>query len=70
MKDQPGDQDDHDYSLTNWRLKELERGRSDADLRLDSLERWKNWVLGGASVLSLAVGAFAKQAWSYLTGHP
>jgi hypothetical protein len=63
------DQRDQDYSLTGWRLKELERGRTEADVRLDKLEAWKNWVLGAASFVALVTGMFAQKIWSFLTGH-
>jgi hypothetical protein len=69
-RDDGSDDDDHDFSLTNWRLKQLERGRTEADLRLDKLEAWKNWVLGIGTAVGLTVGAFAKQVWNYLSGHP
>jgi hypothetical protein len=58
-----------DDNLTKWRLKELEREASAQDARLDSLEAWKNWVIGAAAALGLAIGAFAKQVWEFLSGH-
>ena len=70
MKDQPEDTSDHDYSLTGWRLKQLEDFKKNADDRLDKLERWRNWILGAASVVMLTVGTFARQLWGSLTGHP
>jgi hypothetical protein len=62
------DEKEHDYSLTGWRLKELERGRTEADKRLDKLESWRNWILGAASIISLTVGVFSKQVWDFVTG--
>ena len=71
MKDQPEDAGDPDrYTLTGWRLKQLEDARDDHGERLDKLERWRNWILGAASVVMLTVGTFARQVWATLSGHP